>query len=315
MKPLRIVFMGTPEFASGILEAILQTPHQVVAVVTAPDRPAGRGQKLKFSAVKEFAVARDIPVLQPVSLKDESFLLELAAFEADVQVVVAFRMLPKAVWTMPAKGTFNLHASLLPDYRGAAPINWAIINGETRTGVTTFFIDEQIDTGAMILSRESDIADTDDVGTLHDRLMELGKSAVTDTLDLIASGTVSTTPQRENAAMKPAPKLTRENTRIDWAKPGRAIVDLVRGLSPYPAAWSMISDGVNEWQVKVYAAEFIASAQSQSVGKVSTSKKEIKVAVADGWISLLQIRLPGKAKMRTADLLNGMAFSPEAIAS
>ena len=251
MEKLRIVFMGTPEFAVGILDTILKNKYEVVGVITAADKPAGRGQKIKYSAVKEYALANQLPLLQPTNLKDESFLAELKAWNANLQIVVAFRMLPKVVWEMPSLGTFNLHASLLPNYRGAAPINWAIINGETKTGVTTFFIDDKIDTGAMILNAETDIGANESAGELHDRLMELGSTTVTQTLALLESGKVVTTIQEDNAEIKTAFKLNKENCKIDWHQPASEIHNLIRGLSPYPAAWTFIGDKGEEFNVKI----------------------------------------------------------------
>lgn len=242
MEKLRIVFMGTPEFAVGILDTILQNKYEVVGVITAADKPAGRGQKLKYSAVKEYALANNLTLLQPTNLKDESFLTELKALNANLQIVVAFRMLPKVVWEMPSLGTFNLHASLLPNYRGAAPINWAIINGENKTGVTTFFIDDKIDTGAMILKAETPIAQNESAGELHDRLMLLGSETVINTLALIEKGNVVTTVQQDDSEIKTAYKLNKENCKIDWTKPAAEIHNLIRGLCPYPAAWCFISD-------------------------------------------------------------------------
>ncbi|UMY65778.1 MULTISPECIES: methionyl-tRNA formyltransferase [unclassified Flavobacterium] len=314
MDNLRIVFMGTPEFATGILDAIRQAGYEVVAVVTAPDRPAGRGQKLHFSHVKEYALEHGLPVLQPLNLKDEAFREELAAFQADIQVVVAFRMLPKAIWALPPKGTFNLHASLLPDYRGAAPINWALINGETATGVTTFFIDEKIDTGAIILSKETTITHEDNAGTLHDRLMALGKDAVVETLRRVTDGSVTTTPQPMDDTGKNAPKLTKENTRIDWQMSGEAIRNLIRGLSPYPAAWTLFTDAGQEWNVKIYEAEFEAGACDHRPGTLVTTKKDLRIAVTDGYLRILSLQFPGKKKMTVSELLNGIRFSEEAFA-
>lgn len=312
MEKLKIVFMGTPEFAAGILDAIIKSNYEVVGVITAPDKPAGRGQKIKFSAVKEYALAHGLKLLQPTNLKNEEFLSELKALDANLQVVVAFRMLPEVVWRMPRLGTFNLHASLLPDYRGAAPINWAIINGETKTGVTTFFIDDKIDTGAMILSNETPIGPTENAGELHDRLMNLGCTTVVDTLKLIENGNASTTIQPENPNLKTAYKLNRENCRIDWTKPAGEIHNLVRGLSPYPAAWTFIKDNGTEWNVKVYEAEIINGKHDHQIGKIVAGKKEIKVAVQNGYIRLLSLQFPAKKKMEAAELLNGMSFSEAA---
>jgi methionyl-tRNA formyltransferase len=309
MEPLRIVFMGTPEFAAGILDTIIKNNYNVVGVITAADKPAGRGQKIKYSAVKEYALEHNLKLLQPTNLKSEEFLAELKSLNANLQVVVAFRMLPEVVWKMPQLGTFNLHASLLPDYRGAAPINWAVINGESKTGVTTFFIDDKIDTGAMILSAETKIAPEETAGQLHDRLMELGSETVVNTLKLIKSGNVSTKIQPENAELKTAYKLNRENCRIDWTKPAAEIHNLIRGLSPYPAAWTFFNDGEQEWSVKIYEAKIATENHSSETGNIIAGKKELKIAVNDGFIEVLSLQFPGKKKMNTAELLNGMTFS------
>ena len=312
MEKLRIVFMGTPEFAVGILDTIIKNNYEVVGVITAADKPAGRGQKIKYSAVKEYALANDLTLLQPTNLKDESFLAELKALEANLQIVVAFRMLPKVVWEMPSLGTFNLHASLLPNYRGAAPINWAIINGETKTGVTTFFIDDKIDTGAMILSSEIAIDENENAGHLHDRLMNLGSTTVVDTLALLQNGNVITITQQEDTDTKTAYKLNKENCKIDWSKSAVEINNLIRGLSPYPAAWCFISDNSEEWNVKIYESKIIIEEHNHTTGSIICTKKEMKIAVKDGFIQILQIQLPGKKKMNTSELLNGVSFSADA---
>ncbi|WNM19016.1 methionyl-tRNA formyltransferase [Flavobacterium capsici] len=309
MEKLRIVFMGTPEFAVGILETIIKNNYEVVGVITAADKPAGRGQKIKYSAVKEFALENNLKLLQPTNLKDESFLEELKKLNANLQVVVAFRMLPEVVWRMPKYGTFNLHASLLPNYRGAAPINWAIINGETKTGVTTFFIDEKIDTGAMILSEEIEITPNENAGELHDRLMLLGSDAVVKTLSLIENGNIETTIQKDTVGIKTAYKLNKENCKIDWTKTGTEIHNLIRGLSPYPCAWCFFVDGNNEWNVKIYDANYIEEKHHLEIGKIISSKKEIKVAVKNGFIFINSLQFPGKKKMNTSELLNGIQFS------
>lgn len=314
MEKLRIVFMGTPEFAVGILDTIYKNNYEIVGVITAADKPAGRGQKIKYSAVKEYALEKNLRLLQPTNLKDETFLEELRSLNANLQVVVAFRMLPEVVWRMPKFGTFNLHASLLPEYRGAAPINWAIINGETKTGVTTFFIDDKIDTGAMILNDEIAIDENETAGELHDRLMVLGSETVIKTLALIEKGNVSTTLQSENPEIKTAYKLNRENCKIDWNKSGREIHNLVRGLSPYPAAWCFIKDNDQEWNVKIYETRFETENHNYIPGTVTTSKKEIKVATIDGFVSILSLQFPGKKRMTTQELLNGISFSEKAIA-
>lgn len=309
MEKLRIVFMGTPEFAVGILDTIIKSKYEVVGVITAADKPAGRGQKIKYSAVKEYALENNLNLLQPTNLKDEAFLAELKSLNANLQVVVAFRMLPEVVWKMPKLGTFNLHASLLPNYRGAAPINWAIINGETKTGVTTFFIDDKIDTGAMILSKETTISETENAGELHDRLMQIGSEAVVETLVLIESGNVTTTIQKDSSDIKTAYKLNRENCKIDWNVSGKQIHDLIRGLSPYPAAWCLFKDGDEEWSVKIYEAKLSLENHSFAIGTIISTKKELKIAVQDGFIEVLSLQFPGKKKMKTAELLNGMTFS------
>ncbi len=312
MNKLKIIFMGTPDFAVGILDAIYQRNYDIAAVITAPDKPAGRGQKIKFSAVKEYALEKDLKILQPTNLKDEQFLAELRALEANLQVVVAFRMLPEAVWKMPALGTFNLHASLLPQYRGAAPINWAIINGEQRTGVTTFFIDDKIDTGAMILKEETEIKPDETAGELHDRLMELGNAAVVKTLTLIEAGNVVTTIQPQDDDIKTAYKLNKDNCKIDWTKPGATIFNQIRGLSPYPAAWTYISDKGEEWNVKVYETEFTPVSHTHHTGMLVVDGKQIKVFTTDGFITLKSLQMPGKRRMNASELLNGLTFTPEA---
>jgi len=304
--------MGTPEFAVGILDSIIKNDYNVVGVITAVDKPAGRGQNIKYSAVKEYALANNLPLLQPANLKDENFLQELKSLNANLQVVVAFRMLPKAVWEMPKLGTFNLHASLLPHYRGAAPINWAIINGEKKTGVTTFFIDEKIDTGAMILSSEIEISDNETAGELHDRLMNLGCETVNETLGLIQAGNVITTLQKDDENIKTAYKLDKENCRIDWSKSGIEIHNLIRGLSPYPSSWCMINDNNQEWNVKIYVARFIEEEHTEKTGKIITNKKELKVAVNGGFIQIMSLQFPGKKRMTPSELLNGMLFSENA---
>ncbi|MDR7211337.1 methionyl-tRNA formyltransferase [Flavobacterium piscis] len=309
MEKLRIIFMGTPEFAVGILDTIIKNDYDVVGVITAADKPAGRGQKIKYSAVKEYVLANNLTLLQPTNLKDEDFLAELKALNANLQIVVAFRMLPKAVWEMPSLGTFNLHASLLPNYRGAAPINWAIINGETKTGVTTFFIDDKIDTGAMILNSEIAIEPTENAGQLHDRLMNLGSKTVIDTLKVIENGNVTTTIQEDDAEIKTAYKLNKENCKIDWTKSGAEINNLIRGLSPYPAAWCFLKDKNEELNVKIYEAKLILENHSYDTGSLISSKKEIKIAIQDGFLQLLSLQLPGKKRMQVVELLNGITFS------
>jgi methionyl-tRNA formyltransferase len=307
-EKIRIVFMGTPMFAVHVLQRILSENFEVVAVVTVPDKPSGRGQKLHSSAVKDFAVTRNIPVLQPEKLKAPEFLKDLASFSADLFVVVAFRMLPKEVWQMPKLGTFNLHASLLPDYRGAAPINWAIINGEEKTGVATFFIDKKIDTGDIIDCLETDIDSDETAGELHDRLAALGSELVVQTIRKIASGTVQTKPQPAEDSQKAAPKLTLENTRIDWKRPSKEIHNLVRGLHPFPKAWSILVNNDAQMNAAILKTELTEQDISLEPGQIQTNKKEIFVGTADGIIQILTIQLPGKKPLKSADLLNGYRF-------
>lgn len=314
MEKLKIVFMGTPDFAVGILDTIYKNNYDIVGVITAPDKPAGRGQKVSMSAVKEYALEKNLRLLQPTNLKSEEFLAELKSLDANLQVVVAFRMLPEVVWKMPQLGTFNLHASLLPEYRGAAPINWAIINGETKTGVTSFFIDDKIDTGAMILSKETEIGANETAGELHDRLMHLGSETVLETLQLIESGKATTTLQENNPEVKTAYKLNKENCKIDWTQSGKTIFNLIRGLSPYPAAWTYIKDGENEWNVKIYLASFEEKAHLDNIGKITTTKKEIFITTKDGVLKIESLQFPGKKRMLAHELLNGISFSKNAIA-
>lgn len=310
-RNLRIVFMGTPDFAVGVLKEIVEAGKSVVGVITAPDRPAGRGRKLMASAVKEYAQSKNLHVLQPTNLKDESFLNDLKKLDGNLQVVVAFRMLPKVVWQIPEYGTFNLHASLLPQYRGAAPINWAIINGEEKTGVTTFFIDEKIDTGAIIANKEVSIAPDENAETLHDKLMRTGSELVLDTLKLIESDKVLPQPQLESDVLKEAPKLTTENTRIDWTKPGKEIENFIRGLSPYPVAWTILNDNKEEFKLKIYAGIFENAAHNLPVGTIEASKKDLKVACSDGYTIVKELQLPGKRKMDIISLLNGFSFGKD----
>ncbi|MFZ0490278.1 MAG: methionyl-tRNA formyltransferase [Salegentibacter sp.] len=312
MRDLRIIFMGTPDFAVASLKKIVESGYNVVAVITAPDRPAGRGRKLQQSAVKEYAVEKGLHVLQPTNLKSPDFLEELKALKPDLQVVVAFRMLPEIVWKLPKYGTFNLHASLLPQYRGAAPINWALINGEEKTGISTFFINENIDTGEMILQEETKIAAEDTAGSLHDRLMQMGGELVLKTVDLVRNDLIQRIPQQEKGELKPAPKLDRENTKIDWSKPVREIANLIRGLDPYPAAWSILVNDGAEMKVKIFEVEKELAEHGKLTGSISIEDKKVKVAAPDGFLFIKSIQLPGKRKMEVKDLLNGFSFSPDA---
>jgi len=304
--------MGTPDFAVATLKALINADYNIVGVITAPDKPAGRGRKLNQSAVKQYAKSIDLNLLQPTNLKDETFIKELKLLNANLQIVVAFRMLPKVVWQMPEYGTFNLHASLLPNYRGAAPINWAIINGETKTGVSTFFIDEKIDTGAMIFQQEVKILPNETAGELHDKLMHIGSELVIKTVKNIEEDKVKTIPQIENTHINTAYKLNKENCFIDWNDSLNNIYNKVRGLNPYPAAWCLIKNNNEELNVKIYDVEKHLEVHNFEKGKIISSKTEIKVAVDEGFIILKEIKMPGKRRMDIKSLLNGFTFDDNA---
>lgn len=312
MRDLRIVFMGTPSFAVTILKTLVEKKINIVGVITAPDKPAGRGRKINESAVKVYANSQNLNIMQPTNLKDSEFNEQLKLLRANLQIVVAFRMLPKMVWQMPKYGTFNLHASLLPNYRGAAPINWAIINGETKTGVSTFFIDEKIDTGEMILQEEIEIEENENAGSLHDKLMRLGSHLVISTVEKIKKGEVETTPQPKNSKIKTAYKLNKDNCKINWSKPIDSIHNLIRGLSPYPAAWSTLYNNEEKLDIKIYSTEKILESHTYSIGEIITSKKEMKIAVKNGYIKILEIKLPGKRAMDIIAFLNGYNFENDA---
>lgn len=314
-RNLRIVYMGTPEFAVEPLRAIIDAGFDVAAVVTAPDKPAGRGQKLHASPVKEYALQHNLPVLQPVSLKNPEFVNELKNFNANLQVVVAFRMLPEIVWQMPEHGTLNLHASLLPQYRGAAPINHAIINGETETGLTTFFIEKEIDTGNIILSKRIPILPADDAGSLHDRMMSEGAILVLETLQMISTGNVNALSQEslqpEQSILKPAPKIFKQDCKINWNASCLQIQNLVRGLSPFPGAFStLISEDGTQKQLKIFKTSYEISIIDLSPGTISTDgKKLLSVAAADGIIFIEELQLEGKKRMVTAEFLRGVQIT------
>jgi methionyl-tRNA formyltransferase len=311
MRDLRIVFMGTPDFAVSTLDALVKAKFNVVGVITAPDKPAGRGQKIQQSPVKKYALDHNLTVLQPGNLKNEEFIAQLKSLNANLQIVVAFRMLPKTVWQLPEFGTFNLHASLLPNYRGAAPINWAIINGETKTGVTTFFIDEKIDTGNIILQEEVAIGDDETFGELHDKLMEVGSSLVVKTVQQIEKGIVKTVKQPE-IEEKSAPKIFTETCKINWDNSLSDIYNLIRGLNPYPAAWTTLINNDDEIKVKIYDVKKESASHQHKPGKVITSKNEIKVAVNGGYIIIESLQLAGKKQMDSKSLLNGFRFHENA---
>jgi len=298
---MRIIFLGTPDFAVASLKAMVEAKHEVVAVVTMPDKPAGRGMKLQQSPVKQYAVSQNIPVLQPEKLRDPAFIEELRSYKADLQVVIAFRMLPEVVWHMPPLGTINLHASLLPDYRGAAPINWAIINGETVSGVSTFFLKHEIDTGDILLSAACEIGSNTTAGELHDTLMHLGAEVMLQSLQLIQEGKIQGTPQAQGSH-KLAPKIFKSHCQIDWNNTGQSIINLIRGMSPYPAAYTLL----NHKQVKVFMAHFEPNTTTEEPGKfLSDQKSYVKVSCLDGFVHLLDVQMESKKRMDIESFLRG----------
>lgn len=313
-KDLRIVFMGTPDFAVESLRILVENHYNIVGVITMPDKPAGRGHKLQYSAVKQYALEKGLPLLQPEKLKDEQFIEELRAWNADLQIVVAFRMLPEAVWDMPRLGTFNLHGSLLPQYRGAAPINWAIMNGDKETGVTTFFLKHEIDTGEIILQDKVQIGENDNVGKIYDELMHIGAKLVQRTVDLIIQNAVKPMPQdqlyKSEGELRNAPKIFKDTFKIDWNKTILEIHNHIRGLSPYPCAWSMLNMGGSEpVSVKIYESEIVEGNKQGPIGSIETDNKTyLHVACNDGVISIKQMQMPGKRAMSITDILNGYKF-------
>ena len=312
-EDLRIVYMGTPDFAVESLRQLVEGGYNVVGVITMPDKPMGRhGSVLQPSPVKQYAVEKGLRVLQPVNLKDEAFVEELRSLKADLQIVVAFRMLPEVVWNMPPMGTFNLHASLLPQYRGAAPINWAIINGDTETGITTFFLQHEIDTGEVIQQVRVPITDEDNVEVIHDKLMNLGGRLVTETVDAILAGEVKPVPQEElinlsQEELRPAPKIFKDTCRIDWTKGVKGVYDFVRGLSPYPAAWTeLVNAEGSSLVLKIFQTEKNFFSHEEKIGTVSTDGKTyLRVALADGYLNILSLQLAGRKRMPVADFLRG----------
>lgn len=315
-EDLRIVYMGTPDFAVEPLRCLIQGGYNVVGVITMPDKPAGRGHKIQYSPVKQYALEHRLPLLQPEKLKDETFVEELRAWKADLQIVVAFRMLPEVVWNMPRLGTFNLHASLLPQYRGAAPINWAVINGDKETGITTFFLKHEIDTGEVIQQVRVPIGDTDNVGIVHDKLMMLGGRLVTETVDAILAGTVESIPQEKMVQvgeLRLAPKIFKDTCRIDWNQSVKRIYDFIRGLSPYPAAWTELvqPDGAVV-ALKIFETEKIFQSHQLEPGTLLTDGKTyIRVATMDGMIEIHSLQLPGKKRLKTDELLRGFHLTEE----
>lgn len=317
-KDLRIVYMGTPEFAVESLKRLVEGGYNIVGVITMPDKPMGRhGSVLQPSPVKQYAVSQGLKVLQPEKLKNEEFVAELRSLNADLQIVVAFRMLPEVVWSMPRLGTFNLHASLLPQYRGAAPINWAVINGDTETGITTFFLKHEIDTGEIIDQVRVSIADTDNVEVVYERLMRLGGDLVLKTVDAILEGSVKTIPQEELAQvgeLRPAPKIFKETCRIDWTIGVKRIYDFVRGLSPYPAAWTeLYQEGTDPVMLKIFETEKLFCEHSLAPGTIVTDcKTYFKIASSDGYVNVLSLQLAGKKRMEINDFLRGYRHTEKA---
>ena len=317
-KDLRIIYMGTPEFAVESLKRLVEGGYNIVGVITMPDKPMGRhGSVLQPSPVKQYAVSQGLKVLQPEKLKNEEFVAELRSLNADLQIVVAFRMLPEVVWSMPRLGTFNLHASLLPQYRGAAPINWAVINGDTETGITTFFLKHEIDTGEIIDQVRVPIADTDNVEVVYERLMRLGGDLVLKTVDAILEGSVKTIPQEELAQvgeLRPAPKIFKETCRIDWTIGVKRIYDFVRGLSPYPAAWTeLYQEGADPIMLKIFETEKLFCEHSLAPGTIVTDcKTYFKIASSDGYVNVLSLQLAGKKRMEINDFLRGYRHTEKA---
>ena len=316
-KDLKIVFFGTPDFAVESLSRLVEGGYNVAAVVTMPDKPAGRGRQIQQSDVKRYAVEHDLPVLQPVSLKDEAFIEELRAFNAQLFIVIAFRMLPEAVWHMPPLGTFNLHASLLPRYRGAAPINWAVMHGDTETGVTTFFLKHEIDTGDVIQQRSCPIGRHDNVEAVHDRLMVMGADMVLETVDAIIAGTVKPIPQEQMLTAgqqpTPAPKIFKDTCRVDWSRPAEDLYNHIRGLSPYPAAWTTMTDDTgNSTTLKLYETgepEAFNSGEKLVPGTIKADRKTLRIACADGWLQVLSLQQSGKKRMDTDAFLRGFTIT------
>ena len=305
MNKLKVVFFGTPDFARASLEAIHTSAHEVVGVVTVADKASGRGQKVHQSPVKTYAVEHDLPLFQPEKLRNEEFLSQIQSLNADIFVVVAFRMMPKVLFSMPRLGTFNLHASLLPDYRGAAPINYAVINGETKSGVTTFFINEKIDEGNILLQAETEISPEDNAGTLHDRLMEIGAKLVVETLDGLAEGKLTEIPQNQKENPKTAYKIFKEDTKIDWEKEVEVIHNFIRGMSPYPAAFTVLEVGGEQKILKIFKGKFQKIEHSKENGAIEISKNEFKIYTKNGVYFPEELQLEGKKRMNLKDFLNG----------
>lgn len=318
-KDLKIVFMGTPDFAVESLRILVENDYNIVGVITMPDKPAGRGHKIQYSAVKQYALEKGLPLLQPENLKDETFIQDLKAWNADLQIVVAFRMLPEMVWDMPRLGTFNLHGSLLPQYRGAAPINWAIMNGDKETGVTTFFLKHEIDTGEIILQEKVTIGENDNVGKIYNELMHLGANLVQKTVDMIIVDAVKPMPQEElyksEGELNHAPKIFKDTCKVDWSKTAQEVHNHIRGLSPYPCAWSMLKlDADSEAvSVKIYESEVISESNTLEIGSIETDNKTyLHISCKNGKVAIKQMQMPGKRSMRIVDILNGYKFDKNA---
>lgn len=313
IKDIRIVFMGTPDFAVESLKALVAAGANIVAVVTTEDKVAGRGHKIQVSAVKKYALELGVSILQPAKLKAPEFLSDLASCKADLQIVVAFRMLPKEVWDMPVMGTFNLHGSLLPQYRGAAPLNWAIINGDKETGVTTFLLDEKIDTGRLLLNETIAIGSDDNVGDIHDRLMVIGGKLVVKTVEALINNKVEAVPQEnhinEEISLKHAPKLFKENTKVDWNQTASNIHNLIRGLSPFPTAWTEFNLNNTTFKVKLFASKISEMPSDKAIGHISFTKKQLWIHTQDYQIELLEWQLPNKKRMRTDAILSGLPLN------
>ena len=315
-EELRIVYMGTPDFAVETLRLLVENKYNVVAVVTMPDKPAGRGHKIQFSPVKQYALSVGLPILQPTNLKDEAFIEELRSYQAHLQIVVAFRMLPQIVWDMPPMGTFNLHASLLPQYRGAAPLNWAIMNGDKETGITTFFLTHEIDTGRVIQRRSIEIADSDNVGIIHDKLMTMGAEMVCETVDNIIADKVVAIPQEElmtDEPLRPAPKIFKDTCHLNFGRTVEDLYNQVRGLSPYPAAWcEFVSPTGETTGVKIFEASRHTCSHSHTPGSIVTDgKKNIEIACEDGYLQILSLQIAGKKRLSAEELLRGFRLTNE----
>ena len=311
MKP-RIIFMGTPDFAVASLKELVEKNYNIVGVVTVPDKPSGRGRKVNTSAVKKYAESVNLNILQPEKLRDEEFLLKLRELNADLQIVVAFRMLPKAVWDMPKLGTFNLHASLLPQYRGAAPINWAVINGDSKTGITTFLLNDKIDEGNILLQKEITIDIDDDAGIVHDKLMNDGTELIIETIEKLVKGNIKPLAQVESDHLNPAPKIFKDDCKIDWSKDIKSVYNHIRGLSPFPGAWSSLNNNDLNTEVKIIKCKMLQDDHNLPSGCLEISKKNIRIAVNGGFLEVFELQIAGKKRMKTNDLLNGYKFSDNA---